>query len=251
MFPENHRGGKQTPVRGRQRRRTRHLVTADDDDNNKSDNNNNNNNSPRRQPARRSNHQTQQDMMRFMDRPMTSTVGDWNNNNSAVSGSSTNTMTPEDFVDDELLELVHCIVRAADGRKADNIVALQVHHISTLASVLVILSGNSRPQNQAIAAAVTKAVAEQFDGQRPGGTRGVPEGSAESGWMLLDYGSVMVHVMTPKSRLFYNVEGQWKEKGGTYWDLSDILIPNTGAPSSSSLQLGDAFVAKEDDPFWS
>ena len=38
--------------------------------------------------------------------------------------------------------------------------------------------------------------------------KGVPEGSADSGWILLDYGEVMVHIMTPKSRLFYDIEGQ-------------------------------------------
>ena len=165
---------------------------------------------------------------------MSSTVGDIDNHR---------------IMDDDLLDLVHCVVRAADGRKADNIVALQVAHVSTLASVLVILSGNSRPQNQAIAAAVTKDVAEQFAGQRPGGTKGVPEGSAESGWILLDYGSVMVHIMTPKSRLFYNVEGQWRDKGGKYLDLSDILVPNKVEQQEQIVDNG--FVAKEDDPFWS
>ena len=41
-----------------------------------------------------------------------------------------------------------------------------------------------------------------------GFNQGVPEGSADSGWILLDYGEVMVHIMTPKSRLFYDIEGQ-------------------------------------------
>jgi hypothetical protein len=34
----------------------------------------------------------------------------------------------------------------------------------------------------------------------------------------------MVHVMTPKSRLFYDMEGQWVERGGEYLDLSDVLV---------------------------
>ena len=63
--------------------------------------------------------------------------------------------------------------------------------------------------------------------------------------MILDYGSVMVHVMTPKSRLFYNVEGKWKQPqpmisspttaAATVMttaiplDLSHLLVPNTAA----------------------
>lgn len=138
---------------------------------------------------------------------------------------------------DDLADLVRCIVRAADGRKADNIVALRVSPVSTVTSFVVIVTGNSRPQNQAIASAVKDDVQAQFGGMLPGST-GVPEGSADSGWTVLDYGSVMVHVMTPKSRLFYNVEGQWRDKGGEYMNLSDVLVPNTGVVVSSPSQTG-------------
>ena len=237
MFPEHPRGGSQKPS-VRVRRRSRRFLASDEDSATQQQQQRNNN---KNKHNSRSNHQTQMDMRRFMDRPMTSTVGDWN-----VGTNANNVLS----MDDDLRDLVHCIVRAADGRKAEQIVALQVHHISTLASVLVILSGNSRPQNQAIAAAITKAVAEQCHGQRPGGN-GVPEGSAESGWMLLDYGSVMVHIMTPKSRLFYNVEGQWKDKGGIYWDLNDILVPNKVEAPQQELDNNRSYVAKEEDPFWS
>lgn len=91
--------------------------------------------------------------------------------------------------------------------------------------------------------------------------KGVPEGSADSGWILLDYGEVMVHVMTPKSRLFYDMEGQWRERGGEYMELGDVLMDEmTG---ESVLSAGDDVedeglsmkerldVEKEIDPFWS
>eukprot|EP00797_Seminavis_robusta_P006269 Sro1419_g271060.1 silencing factor RsfS (118) ;mRNA; r:6113-6466 len=117
-----------------------------------------------------------------------------------------------------------------------------------MASFLIILSGNSRPQNQAIAAAIRKDVQEQFE-MLPMGN-GVPEGSAESGWMLLDYGEVMVHVMTPKSRLYYNIEGQWRDKGGVEMDLSDVILPNV--VESSAVMEGTMDIEDEqDDPFWS
>ena len=136
---------------------------------------------------------------------------------------------------DELAPMVRCIVNAADQRKADNIVALRVSPISTVTSFVVFVTGNSRPQNQAIAASVQKDVQEQF-GQLPGST-GVPEGTADSGWMVLDYGSVMVHVMTPKSRLFYNVEGNWRDKGAEEMDITDIIMPNT-PPAAAGVGTG-------------
>ena len=163
-------------------------------------------------------------------------------------------LNPSTPLDCDTMDLIHCIVKAADGRKASDICALQVRHITSLTSALVIVSGTSRPQNQAIAAAITDDVELQF-GQQPGGN-GIPEGSAESGWMLLDYGSVMVHIMTPKSRLFYNVQGQWMQKGGRSMDLTDILIPNTVVGGGDSWTAGGAppttgEPAEEEDPFWS
>lgn len=150
-------------------------------------------------------------MIDFINKPMDTMVGDNPPN-----------VPPER---DELADLVRCVVRAADGRKAENIIAMRVSKVSTITSWVVVVCGNSRPQNQAIAAAVKEDVLEQYD-LLPG-SAGVPEGDAQSGWIVLDYGSVMVHVMTPKSRLYYNIERQWKEKGGEYMDISDIIIPNT------------------------
>jgi ribosome-associated protein len=182
-------------------------------------------------------------MIKFMDRPMESTVGDQVDVADGRDGG-------------ELLDLVHAVVQAADGRKASDIVALSVSHVSTLASVLVFVSGTSRPQNQAIAAAVRRDVHDRFPcrtvGNGGGGSgNGVPEGTADSGWMLLDYGSVMVHIMSPKSRLFYNVEGQRREKGGRELDLTAVLVPNTVPASSSIPQEEQQPEAPEDDPFWS
>jgi ribosome-associated protein len=199
------------------------------------------------------------EMVKFVDRPMDSMVGD-------VGDGSAGYLPTQDPLgsvggDDvergleDVRDLVRTVVRAADARKAEQIVALQVHRITTLTSYLVILSGSSRPQNSAIAASITSDVFEQF-GMRPVGN-GVPEGSAESGWAVVDYGSVMVHIMTPKSRLFYNVEEQWRKRGAVEMDISDCVIPNTmlpPAPASDDvpkLQQQRVEPAQEDDPFWS
>src|SRR5687767_495896 len=110
---------------------------------------------------------------------MESTVG------GSAEGSRYEFVPPER---DELADFVRCIVRAADGRKAEDIVAIRVSSVSTLTSFVVLLSGNSRPQNQAIAAAIKDDIAKSYN-MRPG-PNGVPEGTADSGWILLDYGSV-------------------------------------------------------------
>mmetsp|Transcript_5697 Transcript_5697/g.7463 ORF Transcript_5697/g.7463 Transcript_5697/m.7463 type:complete len:229 (-) Transcript_5697:235-921(-) len=176
-------------------------------------------------------------MLDFIETPQETSVGD----------------PPESVPeDDDDADLVRCVVKAADGRKAEDVVAMRISHVSTMTSFLVICSGNSRPQNQAIAGAISKDVQEQFNLRTQGS--GVPEGNADSGWMLLDYGPVMVHVMTPKSRLFYDVEGQWRERGGEYMDLTDILIPNTATEAAdANVQIGGSMadLSEEDDPFWS
>lgn len=165
---------------------------------------------------------------------------------------------------DPLAPLVETIVRAADMRKAGDIVAMRVTQCTSLTNFVVIVSGTSRPQNQAIASAIAKEVQEEYDGKRCLG-KGVPEGSADSGWILLDYGEVMVHVMTPKSRLFYDMDGQWKERGGQYMDLAGMLVDETtgltagegkaaleGGEDGDGLSMKERLdVEAEDDPFWS
>ena len=152
-------------------------------------------------------------------------------------------------------------------RKGSDIVAMRVTQCTSLANFVIIVSGTSRPQNQAIAASIGKDVEEMYDGKRCLG-KGIPEGTADSGWILLDYGEVMVHVMTPKSRLFYDLEGQWRERGGEYLDLSDVLLDEVNAVAGSAAAAaglsGDGSsdeeemtmrerldVEKEEDPFWS
>jgi ribosome-associated protein len=169
--------------------------------------------------------------------------------------------------DDPLTPFVHTIVRAADMRKGSDIVALRVTQCSSLTNFVIIISGTSRPQNQAIANSIKNDVEELYNGKRCLG-KGIPEGSADSGWILLDYGEVMVHVMTPKSRLFYDMEGQWVERGGEYLDLSDVLVDEImmgGAGGVNDEDIEDEGddveeeqtmrerldVEKEIDPFWS
>uniref|UniRef100_A0A7S4AWD4 Ribosome silencing factor n=1 Tax=Pseudo-nitzschia australis TaxID=44445 RepID=A0A7S4AWD4_9STRA len=188
----------------------------------------------------RNRYQKNNDMLDFIDKEMSS--------EELVGDLDTITDSPEN---DELAPLVNCIIKAADGRKADNIVAIRVSKVSTICSFVVICTGNSRPQNQAIASIILDDVRDQFD-LLPGAT-GVPEGSADSGWTVLDFGSVMVHVMTPRSRLFYNVEGKWKDQGGEYMDISSAILPTGAVPAEDESSKSGTMegLSEEEDPFWS
>lgn len=149
---------------------------------------------------------------------------------------------PGSINSDPLTPLIHTIVHAADMRKALDIIAMRVTPCTSLTNFVIFVSGTSRPQNSAIANAINKDVYEYHDGKKCLG-KGIPEGSADSGWILLDYGDVMVHVMTPKSRLFYDMEGQWRSRGGEYMDLTDVLL----IAEEEKKKNGDDVIAANDN----
>ncbi|MHC5938463.1 ribosome silencing factor [Nostoc sp.] len=100
--------------------------------------------------------------------------------------------------------LAATIAEAASDRKAGEIVLLKVAEVSYLADYFVIMTGYSRVQVRAIAQAIEGKVETELQ-RRPLRT----EGKAEGSWVLQDYGDVIVHIMTPKEREFYNLEAFW------------------------------------------
>lgn len=107
--------------------------------------------------------------------------------------------------DAEALELARRIVDLAADKKASDVVLLDIHELTTLADYFVICSGSSERQLGAIADGVTEGLREQ--GIRPIGR----EGSSSAHWLLLDYGAVIVHIMAPPERDFYQLERLWAE----------------------------------------
>lgn len=162
-----------------------------------------------------------------------------------ASASSENTNNgKQQQLDKDVMDMLRIIVQAADGRKASEIVALHVTSCTSLCDVMVICSGNSRLQNQAIAKSITT---EMLENNLNSSRRLPQEGTANSGWILLDYGNVMVHIMTPKSRLYYNMEGQWVEKGGQYMSLEHWIQQQPTSSNGSTMEN----LTQTNDPFWS
>ena len=101
------------------------------------------------------------------------------------------------------LDLARRIVELAEDKKAADIVLLDLGELTTLADAFVICSGGSERQISAIADGIVEGLRDER--VKPIGR----EGTAESHWVLLDYGSVIVHVFTPPERDYYELEKHW------------------------------------------
>lgn len=108
-------------------------------------------------------------------------------------------------VDEQIFEDVKAAADAADDKKAKDLAVLRLADITSFTDYFVICSGSSVRQVQAI----SDAVAEQLKkrGQRPMHT----EGYANGEWVLMDYGTFVVHVFTEDSRRFYDLERLWRD----------------------------------------
>ncbi len=105
---------------------------------------------------------------------------------------------------EESRELALIAVAAAADRKAADMVVLGVAEVSFLADYFVLVTGYSKAQVRAISQSIEDQVEEQLN-LLPIRT----EGQAEGSWVLKDYGDVMVHIMMPKEREYYNLEAFW------------------------------------------
>ncbi|ARV60021.1 ribosome silencing factor [Nostocales cyanobacterium HT-58-2] len=96
------------------------------------------------------------------------------------------------------------IADAGSDRKAGDILLLRVADVSYLADYFVVMTGYSRVQVRAIADAIEDKVETEWQ-RRPLRI----EGKSEATWIVQDYGEVIVHIMLPKEREFYNLEAFW------------------------------------------
>ena len=102
------------------------------------------------------------------------------------------------------MSLARRIVDLASDKQASDIVLLDIRGISLIADYFVICTVGSERQAGAILKDIGEKVLEEF-GRKPLHTEGKPD----SGWVLLDYGDVIVHVFSQSQRAFYNLEQLW------------------------------------------
>lgn len=96
-------------------------------------------------------------------------------------------------------------VEAGLEKKAERPLVLDVRGLSSYADYVVLLSADNRRQIDAVATEVEARLGKA--GARALGT----EGNGDTGWMLLDFGDVVVHLFSPEARDFYDLEGLWSD----------------------------------------
>jgi len=105
----------------------------------------------------------------------------------------------------EIEEKLSTTVKALENKKADNIVILEVKKVSSVTDYLIICSGTSDRQVQAIAGSVEIDLKKQ--GVSPLGIEGLQEGR----WVLMDYNDIIIHIFYEPTRIYYDLEGLWSD----------------------------------------
>jgi nicotinate-nucleotide adenylyltransferase len=108
-------------------------------------------------------------------------------------------------VDESTLRMAHRVVELASDKKASDIVLLDVRGQTTMTDYFVICSGASERQLDAIADGIVEGI--RHDGEAPLSREGI----ASSHWVLIDFGGVIVHVMSVPERDFYQLEKLWAQ----------------------------------------
>lgn len=111
-------------------------------------------------------------------------------------------------------ELYSNIVKVLDDKKAEDIAVLDTTDLTVVSEYFVIATGNSSTHVKSLADDV------EYELQKLGTEPDHIEGRA-TGWILLDYGSVLVHVFTRDNRDYYNLEHLWAD--AKQIDISDLV----------------------------
>lgn len=106
-------------------------------------------------------------------------------------------------------ELLRRLWDAAEDRKAEDIVALDLRGVSSVADYFLICSGTSDPHLKAIRDRLAEEARSL--GARPRTVEGFPE----SHWIVADFGPILVHIFHPQTRGYYGLEELWSD--GKRW----------------------------------
>src|SRR2546429_5767082 len=121
---------------------------------------------------------------------------------------------------------------AADSRKAEDIVVLDVQQLSSVADHFLICSGSSDRQVRAIADAIAEELTQH--GEKPLATEGYQKGT----WVLMDCADLVVHVFDDDTRRFYDLERLWHRAPHVEVPGVVFAMPQTAASEALLVEEG-------------
>jgi ribosome-associated protein len=95
-----------------------------------------------------------------------------------------------------------CVSIIEDGKGGD-VLKLEVGDLSVVADCFILCTANSAPHLKALSQRLRKEVS------RSAGVKPHTDGEVDSAWVVLDYGNVVIHILTPEMREKYQLEELW------------------------------------------
>lgn len=110
------------------------------------------------------------------------------------------------------LQLAVAAAQTCEDNRGRDIVVLDLRKLTCIFDYFVIASGTSRRQLHAMSEEIDHRLEDDLNDERMG-----IEGYAESRWILLDYGTIVVHLMDDQTREYFALEGLWGEAPKVDW----------------------------------
>ena len=120
------------------------------------------------------------------------------------------TYTPQS----DALRIAKIAAQAADQKQATDVTVLDVGEILAITDLFVVASAGNKRQVRTISDAITDEVRTQT-GRSPLSSEGV----TEQQWILIDYGSVVIHIFDDETRRFYEIERVYRDVPAVSWRL--------------------------------
>ncbi|GDX33409.1 hypothetical protein LBMAG16_02400 [Actinomycetes bacterium] len=114
----------------------------------------------------------------------------------------------------EALRIATIAAKAADEKQATDVTVLDVGEILAITDLFVVASAGNKRQVRTISDAITDAVRRET-GRSPLSSEGV----SQQQWILIDYGSVVVHIFDDETRRFYEIERLYQDVPAVSWRL--------------------------------
>ena len=104
-----------------------------------------------------------------------------------------------------MLEIAHTIINSLEEKKGEEILLLDIQKVSTFTNYFIICTGTSIRMLDALADAAIIGVNEKHK------IKGRIEGKPECGWIVVDFGLILIHLFSPDQRDYYKLEDLWHE----------------------------------------